>query len=195
MLLTNTTGTFRPYLREAALRKNSWWIPVYMNGLLLADRKIPGRSRGIAGQALGTASYMNARQEGRRTTSVKKRTGTSWISAAGLKFAGLTIATPGHTPGGICWLMRDERRCSPETPCFRRSHRAHRPQLRRIRRRDTLDHGEADAARRRHPDISRSRAPSSIADERTGNPFLEPFNEPEEDYDPDRPPIIIHPES
>ena len=36
---------------------------------------------------------------------------------------------------------------------------------------------------------------SSIADERTGNPFLEPFNEPEEEADPDQPPIIIRPDA
>jgi glyoxylase-like metal-dependent hydrolase (beta-lactamase superfamily II) len=34
---------------------------------------------------------------------------------------------------------------------------------------------------------------STIGHERTGNPFLEPFNEPEEPFDPDLEPVVIDP--
>ena len=113
------------------------------------------------------------------------------MEAAGLTFE--VIATPGHTPGGVCWLVRDEKLLFTGDTLFAGA----------IGRTD-LSFGEYDDEIRSIMEklmlldgdirIFPGHGPAStIADERTGNPFLEPFNEPEEEPDPDQPPIIIRP--
>ena len=176
-----THGHFDHIFGVAALQEK-FGIPVYMNE---ADRKIlddPEASLGRLWERLPERSF--------RITPVRD---SDVIESAGLKFE--AIATPGHTPGGICWLMRDEKTMFSGDTLFAGA----------IGRTD-LKYGEYDDEIRSIMEklmpldgdirIYPGHGPaSSIADERTGNPFLEPFNEPEEDYDPDRPPIIIHPES
>lgn len=92
------------------------------------------------------------------------------------------ITTPGHTPGGVCYLIRDEKVLFSGDTLFAGT----------IGRTD-LPGGDYDALIvsimdklmgldgdiEIFPGHARS---SDIAEERTHNPFLQPFNEPEEDY-------------
>ena len=101
------------------------------------------------------------------------------ISAAGMEFK--VIATPGHSPEGVCYLEEKERTMFTGDTLFAGT----------IGRSD-LEGGEYDDLIRSimekliwlDPDITiyPGHGPSStIGVERTSNPFLEPFNEPEED--------------
>lgn len=92
------------------------------------------------------------------------------------------ITTPGHTPGGVCYLIRDEKIMFTGDTLFAGT----------IGRTD-LPGGDydklivsimdklmgLDGDIEIFPGHARS---SDIAEERTHNPFLQPFNEPEEDY-------------
>ena len=111
------------------------------------------------------------------------------LSVAGMEFE--VIATPGHTPGGVCYLDREAGVLFSGDTLFAGS----------IGRTD-LPGGEYDDLIRSimeklillPPDtrIFPGHGPSStIGQERTGNPFLEPFNEPEEDPDPELEPVVI----
>lgn len=102
------------------------------------------------------------------------------------------IATPGHTPGGVCYLDRAAGILFCGDTLFAGS----------IGRTD-LPYGEYDDEIRSimerlillDPEIRilPGHGPTStIGQERTGNPFLEPFNEPEETPDPDLKPVIIN---
>lgn len=104
------------------------------------------------------------------------------------------IATPGHTPGGLSYLIRDNKAdllFSGDT-LFAGS----------IGRTD-FKYGEYDDEIRSIMEKLIVLDPSTrvfpghgpqttIGDERTGNPFLEPFNEPEEETGPEAEPVIIH---
>ena len=112
------------------------------------------------------------------------------ISAAGLEFE--VISTPGHAPGAVCYLEKEEETMFTGDTLFAGT----------IGRSD-LKFGEYDnliesimeklivlpGDIRIIPGHGRE---STIGWERTHNPFLEPFNEPEEEIDPDAPPITIH---
>jgi glyoxylase-like metal-dependent hydrolase (beta-lactamase superfamily II) len=102
------------------------------------------------------------------------------------------IHTPGHTPGGVCFLEREAGILFTGDTLFAGS----------IGRTDFL-YSEYDDEIRSimekiillDPDIRifPGHGPTStIGQERTGNPFLEPFNEPEETTDPDLEPVVIH---
>ena len=104
------------------------------------------------------------------------------IEAAGFRFK--VITTPGHSPGGVCYLVEEERIMFTGDTLFAGT----------IGRTD-LQFGEYDDLIRSvmekliwlDPEtvIYPGHGPSStIGIERTGNPFLEPFNE-EEDTTPE----------
>jgi glyoxylase-like metal-dependent hydrolase (beta-lactamase superfamily II) len=121
----------------------------------------------------------------------------SWtpLQEGPLRLAGMSfevICTPGHTPGGCCFLDRKAGVLFTGDTLFAGS----------IGRTD-LPGGEYDDIIRSimeklillDPDtrIFPGHGPTStIGRERTGNPFLEPFNEPEEEPDPDLEPVVIH---
>lgn len=113
------------------------------------------------------------------------------IKAAGLTFK--VIRTPGHTPGGSCFLEEDERAIFTGDTLFAGT----------IGRTDLL-YGDYDSEIvsvmeklivldsdiEIWPGHGKT---STIGRERTGNPFLEPFNESEEAVDPDTlEPLSIH---
>ena len=103
------------------------------------------------------------------------------------------IATPGHTPGGVCYYCESEGILfSGDTLFAGAIGRTDFPlsdyddEIRSIMEKLMLlpggtgvypGHGEA----------------TTIAREGTTNPFLEPFNEPEEKFDPDMAGVEIHP--
>ena len=114
------------------------------------------------------------------------------LEVAGMRFE--VITTPGHTPGGVCWLEREEGVLFTGDTLFAGS----------IGRTD-FPYSEYDDEIRSilekllplDPDITilPGHGPvSTIGRERTGNPFLEPFNEPEETPDPELEPVVIDPE-
>ena len=109
---------------------------------------------------------------------------------AGMDFE--VIHTPGHTPGGVCFYDREAGVLFTGDTLFAGS----------IGRTDFLggDYDDLirsimervillDPATRIFPGHGPS---STIGAERTGNPFLEPFNEPEEPENPDLEPVVIH---
>ena len=113
------------------------------------------------------------------------------LEVAGMQWE--VIATPGHTPGGVCWLSREAGVMFTGDTLFAGS----------IGRTDFL-YSEYDDEIRSimeklillDPDIRilPGHGPTStIGHERTHNPFLEPFNEPEETPDPDLEPVVIDP--
>lgn len=104
------------------------------------------------------------------------------IRAAGFEFK--VITTPGHSPGGVCYLEEKERLMFTGDTLFAGT----------IGRTD-LFLGEYDNLIKSIMEklmlldgditIYPGHGPSSsIAEERTGNPFLEPFNEPDEATEP-----------
>ena len=112
------------------------------------------------------------------------------IAAAGFTFE--TISTPGHAPGALCFLDREKKIMFTGDTLFAGT----------IGRTDLLhsDYDQEilsimnkliilDPDIRFYPGHGLS---STIGRERTNNPFLEPFNEPEEPFDPDAEPVIIN---
>ena len=105
------------------------------------------------------------------------------IAAAGFDFK--VITTPGHSPGGVCYLEETQKLMFTGDTLFA----------------GTI--GRTDLFLGEYDDLIRSvmeklmilegditifpghGASSTIADERTTNPFLEPFNEPDQTYDKD----------
>ena len=111
------------------------------------------------------------------------------LRVAGMDFE--VIHTPGHTPGGVCYLDREAGVLFSGDTLFAGS----------IGRTD-FPGGDYDDLIRSIMEklilldpqtrILTGHGPSStIGQERTGNPFLEPFNEPEETPDPDLEPVVI----
>lgn len=100
------------------------------------------------------------------------------VRAAGLEFK--VISTPGHSPGSVCLMLESERALFTGDTLFAGA----------IGRTDLI-YGDYDEEIRSIMEklvalpgdiaIYPGHGPaSSISDERTGNPFLEPFNEREE---------------
>ena len=107
----------------------------------------------------------------------------SILNVAGLGFR--VIATPGHTPGGVCYLSQDSPALFTGDTLFAGT----------IGRTD-LEGGDYDALiasvlEKLIPLDGETEvlpghgASSTISSERASNPFLEPFNEPIEEYDKD----------
>lgn len=112
------------------------------------------------------------------------------ISVAGFSFE--VISTPGHAPGAVCFLDREEKLMFTGDTLFAGT----------IGRTDLL-HSDYDQEILSimnklivlDPDIHffPGHGPgSTIGRERTHNPFLEPFNEPEESFDPEAEPVMIN---
>lgn len=111
------------------------------------------------------------------------------ISEAGMNFK--VICTPGHSPGGVCYLEEEEKVLFTGDTLFAGT----------IGRTDLLYSEYDDEIRSIMEklivlpvdiEIHPGHGPSStIGRERTHNPFLEPFNEPEEELGPDAEPIIL----
>lgn len=129
---------------------------------------------------MSTKLGLNAPDYGFTVTSVSDG---DTVRAAGFEFK--VIATPGHSPGGVCYLEEKERLMFTGDTLFAGT----------IGRTD-LFLGEYDDLIRSIMEklmildgdinIYPGHGPSSsIARERTSNPFLEPFNEPEENSSPD----------
>ncbi len=112
-----------------------------------------------------------------------------------LEVAGITfevIHTPGHSPGCLCYYEREEGILFTGDTLFAGSigrtdfpYSEYDDEIRSILEKLLpLDPGTH---------ILPGHGPSStIGREHTGNPFLEPFNEPEETLDPDLDPVVIH---
>ena len=115
------------------------------------------------------------------------------LDLAGMRFE--VISTPGHSPGSVCYYVRDEGILFTGDTLFAGSigrtdfpYSEYDDEIRAILER-LLPLDPATAVLPGH-------GPSStIGAERTGNPFLEPFNEPEEDSDPELEPVIIQGDS
>ena len=111
--------------------------------------------------------------------------------AGGLRFK--VIATPGHSPGGVCWYCERLELVFTGDSLFAGTigrtdfaYGDYDSLIRSIMEKLLLLPGSADI----YPGHG---YPSTIARERESNPFLEPFNEPEESFDPDLGGIEIHP--
>ena len=111
------------------------------------------------------------------------------LALAGMQLE--VIVTPGHTPGGVCWLERSAGVLFTGDTLFAGSigrtdfrFSDYDDEIRSIMERLIL----LDPAIRIFPGHGPS---STIGQERRNNPFLEPFNEPEEPFDPDLEPVLI----
>ena len=111
------------------------------------------------------------------------------LTLAGMQLE--VIATPGHTPGGVCWLERSSGVLFTGDTLFAGSigrtdfrFSDYDDEIRSIMERLIL----LDPAIRIFPGHGPA---STIGQERRSNPFLEPFNEPEEPFDPDLEPVLI----
>ena len=154
-------------------------IPVYMNS---SDMKVV--------QSMGAMAHrfnMEVPDIGFKTTDIHDG---DTLKEAGISFR--VIQTPGHTPGGVCYLIEDEAVLFSGDTLFAGA----------IGRTD-LGYGEYDDEIRSIMEKIILLDPSvkvypghgpatTIGDERTANPFLEPFKEPEEEFNPDAEPVVIH---
>ena len=102
------------------------------------------------------------------------------------------IATPGHSPGGICWYCEALGLVFTGDSLFAGTigrtdfaYGDYDSLIRSIMEKLILLPGSTDI----YPGHGYS---STIAREREGNPFLEPFNEKEEAFDEDLPGIELH---
>ena len=122
-----------------------------------------------------------------------------WTPAADgmlLQFGQLSfraIATPGHSPGGICWYCKEAGLAFTGDSLFAGTigrtdfaYGDYDALIRSIMEKVILLPGSTDI----YPGHGHA---STIARERTENPFLEPFNEKEEQSDPDLAGIELHP--
>ena len=101
------------------------------------------------------------------------------VEVGSLKFE--VLATPGHTPGGVCFLERTEKVLFSGDTLFagaigRTDHPGgdYDQLMRSIFEKLLCQDGDVDVLPGHGPN-------TSIADERMTNPFLLPFNEPNED--------------
>jgi len=173
-----THGHFDHIFGVKTLQDRFGGIPVYMHP---ADEVVLGYSAEMAGRLGLTPPAVDFKWTPVRDGQV--------LEAAGMRWE--VITTPGHTPGGVCWLEREAGVMLTGDTLFAGS----------IGRTDFL-YSEYDDEIRSimeklillDPDIRilPGHGPTStIGHERTHNPFLEPFNEPEEPIDPDLEPVVI----
>ncbi len=173
-----THGHFDHIFGVKPLQDRFGGIPVYLHP---ADEVVLGYSADMAAR-LG----LNAPAVDFAWTPVQDG---QVLEIAGMRWE--VIATPGHTPGGVCYLERGSGVMLTGDTLFAGS----------IGRTDFL-YSEYDDEIRSimeklillDPDIRilPGHGPTStIGHERTHNPFLEPFNEPEEPIDPELEPVVI----
>lgn len=113
------------------------------------------------------------------------------ISAAGIDFK--VISTPGHAPGAVCFLVEKENVMFTGDTLFAGTigrtdlkYSEYDDEIRSIMEKLIILPGDIDILPGHGPG-------STILDERYKNPFLEPFNEPEETFNPDLEGIEINP--
>lgn len=111
------------------------------------------------------------------------------LELAGMRFE--VIATPGHTPGCVCYLERDEGILLTGDTLFAGAigrtdfpYSEYDDEIRSILEKLLPLDAETVILPGHGPD-------STIGHERTHNPFLEPFNEAEETTDPNLEPVVI----
>ena len=111
------------------------------------------------------------------------------IDVAGFSFE--VLSTPGHAPGAVCFLDRAEKLMFTGDTLFAGT-------IGRTDLRNSDYDQEILSIMNKliilDPDIQffPGHGPgSTIGRERTHNPFLEPFNEPEENFDPEAVPVMI----
>lgn len=111
------------------------------------------------------------------------------IEVAGMKFD--VIATPGHTPGSVCFLETDEKTIFTGDTLFAGTigrtdfaYSDYDKEILSIMNKLVVLDPDTEV----FPGHGGS---TTIGHERTHNPMLEPFNEPEETFDPDLPGITI----
>ena len=173
-----THGHFDHIFGVDPLQKHFGGIPVYLHP---ADKVVLDYSATMA-RRLG----LDLPGIGFRTTDVQDG---QVLELAGMRLE--VIATPGHTPGGVCWYAREEEVLFTGDTLFAGSigrtdflYSDYDAEIRSIMERLIL----LDPGVRIFPGHGPS---STIGQERRSNPFLEPFNEPEEPFDPDLEPILI----
>lgn len=163
-------------VREA---QDRWNIPVWMNPAEEENLRYNTETAVKLGLTAPDAEF--------RYTPVKD---SEHILVAGMDFT--AIATPGHSPGGMCYLEKANAQMFTGDTLFAGT----------IGRTDLMFSEYDDEIRSimekliiLDPAISiwPGHGPSSsIAYERSHNPFLEPFNEPEPDSDEEVVPVEIH---
>ena len=173
-----THGHFDHIFGVKALQDRFGGIPVYMHP---ADEAVFGYGAQMAANLGLTPAATDFRRPPVQDGQV--------LELAGIRFE--VIATPGHTPGGVCYYVREADILFSGDTLFAGSiGRTDFPGgeyddlIRSIMERIIL----LDPAVRILPGHGPT---STIGQERTGNPFLEPFNEPEEAPDPDLEPVVI----
>lgn len=164
---------------DSARLQRKYGIPVYIHP---KDAAIVAYSASIAPR------FRTERPDGDfKTTPVEDG---DRLDLAGLHFQ--VIHTPGHTPGGVAYLLPENGVLFSGDTLFAGT----------IGRTD-LEFGEYDDEIRSIMEkliilpgetaVYPGHGPATtIAAERESNPMLEPFNEPEEEPDPDAAPISIH---
>ena len=156
-------------------------VPVLMSAEDISIADNSGYFSKVFGVKLPDTSFTAPAEKGGRLTVIKDGDIIEW--GAGRKWE--VIATPGHTPGGVCFLDREARLLFSGDTLFAGS----------IGRTDHLG-GDYDVLMESifgklmpldgDIEVIPGHGPrTSIADERTKNPFLMPFNEPLEEEDPE----------
>lgn len=163
----------------AAMLQRKFGVKVYMN---LEDRDMPSRQSMLLDylgvDALDTSFDITALEDNQELVCGDFR----------LK----VITTPGHTPGGVCILLEQEKILFTGDTLFSGT----------IGRTD-LEGGDYDSLIKSVMDkvmgldgdidiLPGHGRKSNIGWERTHNPFLEPWGEPEEPFNPDAEPISLH---
>lgn len=173
-----THGHFDHIFGVKPLQDRFGGIPVYMHP---ADEVVLGYSADMAGRLGLDAPAIDFAWTPVQDGQV--------LEVAGIRFE--VITTPGHTPGGVCWLVRDADVMFTGDTLFAGSigrtdflYSEYDDEIRSIMEKLIL----LDPAIRILPGHGPT---STIGHERTGNPFLEPFNEPEEALDPNAEPVVI----
>ena len=175
-----THGHFDHISGVKALQDRFGGSPVYMHP---ADEVVLGYSAEMAGRLGLTPPAVDFKWTPVQDGQVLEVAGMTWE----------VIATPGHTPGGVCWLAREAGVMLTGDTLFAGSigrtdflYSEYDDEIRSIMEKLIL----LDPGIRILPGHGPT---STIGHERTHNPFLEPFNEPEETPDPDLEPVVIDP--
>ena len=162
------------HTRGVAYLQKHYGIPVY--GSPLDDEKINATIKG----------FFDSLSENFDLTPVEDG---QHLNVAGLDFT--IITTPGHSPGGVCFHEENEHLLITGDTLFAGAiGRSDLPggdyDKLIVSIMDKLMGSDGDTC------ILPGHGPSTtIADERTNNPFLQPFNEPEEGEDSEAEPLTI----
>ena len=175
-----THGHFDHIFGVKALQDRFGGIPVYLHP---ADEVVLDYSAEMAARLGLTPPAVDFKWTPVRDGQVLETAGMRWD----------VIATPGHTPGGVCYLEREAGVLLTGDTLFAGSigrtdflYSEYDDEIRSIMEKLIL----LDPGIRILPGHGPS---STIGVERSSNPFLEPFNEPQETFEEDLDPVIIEP--